>query len=370
MTAADDPKIVAEVRASCTRFLSLHPPVGVHEWLGRLAATAETGSRPDLYGEGDAVQELEGRVAALLGKPAGRFVIKGVIAQQAALRAWTERTGVGTVALHPRSHLDHDESNALEQLHPIRALRVGSTAPFTVADLDAVGEPLGAVTVELPLRQSGCLLPTWDQLVEISDWCRAREVPLHIDGARLWESAPHYDRPLADIAALADSVYVSFYKGLGGLGGCVLAGSEEVLAGARPWITRLGGNVFTVFPYVLSAQEGLDRHLPRMAEYAARARSLAAALSELPGVRVAPDPPQTNGFLLYVPGEEAALREAHLELARETGVWLLRFAAAEVPGYAQAEVHLGSAVDDLTDAEVVDLLARIAAAAAPGGVRT
>lgn len=57
MTAADDPKIVAEVRASCTRFLSLHPPVGVHEWLGRLAATAEPGSRPDVYGEGEAVQQ-------------------------------------------------------------------------------------------------------------------------------------------------------------------------------------------------------------------------------------------------------------------------------------------------------------------------
>lgn len=69
-----------------------------------------------------------------------------------------------TVALHPRSHLTVDEHDAVARLHPINAIRIGQTARFTVADLDAVGEPLGAVSVELPLRRSGCLLPSWDEL--------------------------------------------------------------------------------------------------------------------------------------------------------------------------------------------------------------
>ena len=63
--------------------------------------------------------------------------------------------------------------------------------------------------------------------------CRERGVPLHLDGARIWESAPHLGHSVAEIAALADSVYVSFYKGLGGLAGAAVAGPEdEVGAGA------------------------------------------------------------------------------------------------------------------------------------------
>ena len=180
--------------------------------LTQLAAMPEADGRADVYGKGEPVQALEHRVAELLGKPAARFVIKGVIAQQAALRVWSDDRRLSTVALHPLSHLDLDELNALERLHPLRAIRLGQTRPFGVRELEEAGEPIGVVTVELPLRRAGFALLEWDDLVAVSAWCRDHGVPLHIDGARLWESAPYYGRSLAEIAALGDSVYVSFYK--------------------------------------------------------------------------------------------------------------------------------------------------------------
>jgi threonine aldolase len=82
---------------------------------------------------------------------AGRFVVKGVIAQQCALRVHCDRRRLRTVAIHPRSHVDLDEESAYERLHRLVPIRLGTDdAPFTVADLEQVTEPLGAVVVELP----------------------------------------------------------------------------------------------------------------------------------------------------------------------------------------------------------------------------
>ncbi|MBC8090408.1 MAG: threonine aldolase, partial [Pseudonocardia sp.] len=284
----------------------------------------------------------------------------GVIAQQAALRTWTDTTRTPTVALHRLSHLDLDESNAIERLHPIAAIRLGTTQPFTTEDLDDATEPIGAVTVELPLRRAGFALLDWDELTAISAWCRQRSIPLHLDGARLWESAPFYGRPLAEIAALADSVYVSFYKGLDGMAGCALAGPEDFLARATPWLSRHGANIHTVFPYALAAAHGLDVHLPRMPEYAARARTLSAAIRRLPGVHGRE--PRTNSFAVHLPGDATRLEVAHRALARRTRTWLFNgFTASAVPGLTTVEVQVGAATQHIPDGEAAALTAQLVA---------
>src|SRR5579859_321609 len=67
---------------------------------------------------------------------------------------------------------------------------------------------------------------------------------------------------------------------------------------------------YTIFPYVIAAYDGLHEYLPQMGRFYARARSLANALSQLPGVMTVPDPPQTNAFQIYLPGPRLALEEA------------------------------------------------------------
>ncbi len=353
-------------RDTCTAWLSGHRPArSMREALASLADHPDAGLPLDVYGSGELIERLQQRVAGLLGKPAARFMHKGVAAQLAAMRVWSGRRPGAPVALHRQSHIELDEAQAYEQLLGLRGLRLGGIdRPLAAAELHALTEPPALVMVELPLRRGGYRLPAWDELVAISQWCRAHAVPLHLDGARLWESAPHYGRSPAEVAALADSVYVSFYKGLGGLAGCVLAGPEDFIEQARPWQTRLAGNLFTVFPYVLSAMAGLDRHLPRMAGYRERAIRLAAALRRLEGARVAPEPPHTNAFQLHLPVEPARLDAALAAHAQASGFWIAGRSAESIwPGHAMIEVVIGDAADDWADDTAVAHLAAVLQAA-------
>ncbi len=354
---------LSSLRARCRKILSGHRLMNGRQWLGHLAASRFADAIPDEYGTGTLVQQLERECATLLGMEAALFLPKGIIAQQIALRVWADRSGRSTIALHPKSHIACDEADAIERLHPLALTRIGRDfSPFTCDHLIAAHQRFGAVSVELPLRRAGFKLPAWQELVAISRWCRAENIPFHIDGARLWESQPYYARPLSEIAGLADSVYVSFYKGLGGLGGSVLAGSTAFIDQCRPWQTRHGGALYTAFPLIIAALLGLETHLPRMAAYHDRAKTVAAALGSIPTISIAPSPPQTNGFQLYLPGRPQALETAHRAMAETEGLWLFRsFAETAEMDRTMVEISIGDAADDWTDAEIVDAVARLIA---------
>lgn len=367
MTTDDEAAAKARTAAAlqgCTRRLSGHGRPDPVEWL-REAATAATEEQLDVYGVGGEVEALERDVAAMLGTEAAVFMPSGIMAQQAALRSWLDRSSSDAVAVHGMSHLVRHELDALSELHGMRLQRLTNDArPATVADLDAVTEPLAAVSIELPLRDAGYLLPSWDDLVAFSARARERGIPLHLDGARLWEAQPFYDRPLAEIAALADSVYVSFYKGLGGMAGAVIAGSTDLVAQARRWQQRHGGRLFVLLPYAALARHGLTTYLPRMGTYRDYALELAARLDALEGVRVFPNPPHTNGFRLYVDVAEASVVEAGLQLMERdhvavSGWWM----SADVPGWSFTEVVVGEATLAWGLDEQVGTIAGLVAAA-------
>ncbi|HEX5690991.1 MAG TPA: beta-eliminating lyase-related protein, partial [Roseiflexaceae bacterium] len=193
-------------------------------------------------------------------------------------------------------------------------------------------------------------------LVAQIEWARQRGIPTHLDGARLWECKPFYGRSYAEIAALFDTVYVSFYKTLGGIAGGVLAGPADVIAEARVWQHRHGGTLIHQFPYVLAAQRGLAERLGRIDAYCQKTADVALALQALPQIAVVPDPPVTNMMHVFIRAEAAKLEAAALELARETRVRLFRsFAPSELPGYQRAEFVAGDATLDLTNDEIVRL---------------
>ncbi|MFJ2161139.1 threonine aldolase family protein [Streptomyces sp. NPDC087856] len=324
----------------------------------------------DIYGTG-LVEVLEKRVAALLGKEAAAFFPTGTMAQQVALRCWAGRTGNPTVALHPLAHPEVHERDAFSQVSGLRPVHVtGEPRQPTADEVRDFPEPFGTLMLELPLRDAGFLLPSWEELSALAEAARERDAVVHFDGARLWESAAHFDRPLDEIADLADSVYVSFYKSLDGLGGAAVAGPKTLVDEAKTWRHRYGGMVFQQFPTVLTALAGLDRELPRLPSYVAHARVIADALREgfaaagVPWVRVHPERPHTNEFQLWLPYDPDVVMEAAIRHAEETKTAL--FSApwdARGPGLAVTEVSVRAAglewtADDVK-AAVADFVVRL-----------
>jgi threonine aldolase len=350
--------------ARCERVLGTKTAVPAAHVLRELAEALPQDALPDRYGEGEVVESFERRVAELLGKEAAVLMPTGTLAQQIALRLHCERRGPATVAFHPTCHLELHEHQAYAHLHGLRAELVGHRdALIALPDLERVRAPLGALLLELPQREIGGRLPEWDDLVAQTEWARSRGIALHLDGARLWECGPYYERSYAEIAGLFDTVYVSLYKLLGGPGGCVLAGPADLVAEARVWQVRHGGRLWQLFPLAAGGIEGLDRVLPRVPELLGHARAVAAAVAEVPGIAVAPDPPQTPLFHVHLEGEAETLDRRALELAAERRVWLFRRTApTALPGVQRVELTIGVPALHVAAAEAAELFGALVGA--------
>jgi len=348
-----DPKAV---RARCARTLSLDPPARrrPQHHLAAIAALTPNDLEPDVYGEGALIKDFEQEIATLLGKEAAVFMPSGTMAQPIALRVWADRRRLPIVAFHPKSHLELHEQRSYERLHHLSARLVGSpNGLITLADLEAIAEPIAALLLELPQREIGGVLPPWDDLVAIAAWAKKKGIALHLDGARLWESGPFYGRAYAEIAALFDSVYVSMYKGLGGIAGAVLAGPADFIAEARIWQRRQGGNLVSLYPYILAAKASFAERVSKMPVYRDKAVAIAARLGRLPGVWITPDPPHTNMMHLAIRGAPERLTRAALEVATETGVWLFgKTASTDIPVYQRIELTISDGALEIETEEI------------------
>ncbi len=342
--------------AQCDRRIVGHSPRTLREQLLEIAESPLAVERIDHYGRGGFISQLESEVAELFDKEAAVFMPSGTMAQPIALRIWSDRAGIPAVAFHPTCHLQIHEQRAFEKVHGLKSVLLGeSDRLFTIEDLRQVEEPISTLLIELPQREIGGQLPEWDELMEICDEARSRGMKLHMDGARLWECAPHYERSYAEIAAPFDSLYVSFYKILGGLPGAILAGPSSLIEEARIWQRRQGGNLYQQASNAISAKVGMERHLHRIHEYVAKAQEIAVILKEFPAVRLVPLRPPTNMMHVFFEGDRARLLEASLTIAEEEQIGLF-FGLGEDRKW---ELAVGDAALHLSSEEIRRIFARL-----------
>ena len=346
--------------AKCHKFVSRHKPLTHRQWLQRIEQVPEIDLQLDFYNSGPAITLLEHKMAELLGKERALFVHKGMVGQNAALLQWAEELGNDVIAIHPQSHIAVDESNAYEYLLHLEARMFGKhNSAITERDIDSLPEDLAAIVVELPLRRAGFRLPQWQTLEYLQDFAESIGVPVHIDGARLLEAACYWQKSYAEVADIGNSVYVSLYKTLGAAAGGVIAGESDFIEELIPWRSRMGGDLFTAFPYVLSALWGLEHYLPRIPEFHQRAKALAQAIESRLGELAIPMPVQCNGFLVQLPVNAELLESRALKLAEEKGIWLFDRIYPHGKEQSRFEIQVGDALDDWQDAELVSLLEQL-----------
>lgn len=294
------------------------------QWLRTIADYLENEDVTDeLYLTGKLAEKLETFCADLLGKPAALWFPTGTMAQAAAALIHADATGRKSIALHPTSHLVlHEEDGARELLQLDVEILGEWSRIIQASDVQALDEDPACAFIELPQRHNGGLCPDWETLTGAVDAIHARGARAHMDGARLWSTRDALGgRSYADICVPFDSVYASFYKEIGALGGAILAGEEDFIAQARIWRHRQGGLMIRGWPMIADALRRLPVVIKAMPDWITEARDIAGLIRET-GFEIGPWPVQTNMFHVRLPLTKAEFTAHRDTIARETNVWI------------------------------------------------
>jgi len=300
-----------------------------------LAAMAAAEVGDEQYLEDPTTNELQRRMAEVLGHEAALFLPTATMANQVALRAQT--TPGSMVLAEERTHVLVYEwgGPAIHSGLVMKGVKAdaGRVTPEHIAAEDRYElGPGGIVVLENTHRSSGGRIWPVDELQATIDAARERGLKVHLDGARLFNAAVGAGLPPAEWAHRADSVTICFSKGLGCPLGAILAGSADLIERAWQGKYLLGGALRQSGVVAAAALYALDHNVERLAEDHERARRLAEGLGL--------DTPETNFVAIPDPAGDAEAR------AREHGVLLSDLRA----GWLRAVTHLDVSDDDIEQA--------------------
>lgn len=296
----------------------------------------------DIYGTGKVIEDFQDKMAAFLGKDKAVFFPSGTMAQQIALRIWCDEKGLEKVAYHPLSHLEIHEEDGLKELHNIKTvLLADKTRVIELEDVLSIQKTVACLLLELPQREIGGQLPSYETLEAISRHCRKNSIKLHLDGARLLEVLPYYDKTASEVCELFDSVYLSFYKGIGGIAGAILAGEENFIAKSKVWKRRYGGDLISLYPYIISADHYFNQKSHKMPEYYENAKELAGFYNSCHQVSTLPEMPVSNMFHVHFPQPKEKIEPILAEVIRKTGVGIINHLKSTGEDSCYYEVSIG-----------------------------
>ncbi|PFA63269.1 low specificity L-threonine aldolase [Bacillus sp. AFS015802] len=303
----------------------------------------------DIYGSGKIIEDFQQKMADDLGKERAVFFPSGTMAQQIALRIWCDQKEVPKVAYHPLCHLEIHEEDGLKKLHRIEpVLLADKDRVIDLDDVTGLKEEIACLLLELPQREIGGQLPEYETLVAISQYCREKGISVHLDGARLYEVLPYYGKSAAEICELFDSVYISFYKGFGGIAGAILAGDEAFTDESKVWKRRHGGDLISLYPYILSADHYFDQRVDKMDQYYEGAKELAAYLNGCEGIRTLPETPVSNMFHVFFHYPHKQIEATLIEVYEETGIGLTGYVKEVSENECAFEASIGDQYENVS----------------------
>jgi threonine aldolase len=309
-------------------------------------AAAEVG---DDERDGDpTTRRLEARVAALLGKEAAMFFPSGTMANQAAV--WVHAERATEVLADVDAHIVHSEIAGIAALSGAQVLAVApSDTVMSAADLRSTFRPRSRyypapslVCVENTHNGAGGRIATLDELRAIRMVAAEQGLPVHMDGARLWNASIATGISLAEISEHADTVMVAFSKGLGAPIGAAVAGTRAHIE--RAWTARklFGGAMRQSGIVAAAALYGIEHHIGRLEQDHENARLIARIIGDAGGATVVR--PQTNIVMVDLPPDVSSAAVA--AQARENDVWISEW----TPTRIRMVTHLDASAEDCRDA--------------------
>jgi len=283
------------------------------------------------YGEDPSVNELQERVAGLLGKEAGLWVPTCGMANLVALLTIAPRGS--TVVLESSSHVLTSEERGIEEIAGLEPWSLwaedGRLDPAEVEEAIVDTGALMLVLENTHTRAGGTVL-TPELTAELARAAQSHGAYVHLDGARLFNAAVALGVPVSELAAPVNTVAVSLNKGLCAPMGTILAGRTQVIELAHTTLRRLGGaSVHKAGIAAAAALVALDTLVERLADDHRRARELGTLLQEIRGIEVEPAEIETNIVLADVSATELYPHE-FVELLAERGLLVMERDASRV----------------------------------------
>ncbi len=295
----------------------------------------------DQFGEDPTINQLQDRIADLLGKEAAIWLPTGTMANQVALRMLTQPGD--DVVVSRECHAVWHETGGAGANAGIQFTEIGSQGVFTVEEFLAARKPRGhiiyppttLVEIENTHNRAGGVIFPQDEVERICQAAREHEVASYLDGARLWNTAVALNHPPAELAAPFDLVSVALSKGLGAPGGSLLAGSKALINRAYRHRRMMGGAMRQVGIFAAAGLYALEHNMARLAEDHANTRLIAERLAESSRIALELTAVQTN-ILVFNLTPDAPDAATVVNQARDRGLLIFAFG----PRTVRAVTHL------------------------------
>jgi threonine aldolase len=285
----------------------------------RAMAGAEVGD--DVYREDPTVNRLQERAAEIFGREAGLFVPSGTMGNQAAIKVHTHHGQ--EVICEARAHIFNYEMAMMAAFAGCVARPVWADDGILTWDLIAPQirglsdhyARTGLIEVENATNLAGGSVYAPEISDDICDRAHALRLPVHLDGARIFNASVSLGRPVRELTAKFDSVMFCLSKGLGAPVGSLLVGSKEFIEEGRLVRKMLGGGMRQAGVLAAAGLVALEESPKRLHLDHENAKFLAQGLAEIPGIEVDPDKVVTNILFFDVSATDLSAPEISKQLA-------------------------------------------------------
>jgi threonine aldolase len=269
------------------------PPAAYLEQLQ--VANANQLVEKDRYGQGGSVAALEKKFQEITGKEKAMFMPTGTLSNQLAIAVLS---GNNTkVFVQETSHVFRDEGDAAQAVFQKRLMPLAKGETFFTADqlqkaiesldTDEVFESgLGAVAMEHPVRRADGRMVPLEEIKKISAYCRSKNIPLHLDGARIYMAAARTGISIKEYASYFDTIYISLYKYLGASAGAMLCGPKAVMDKMEHLVKIHGGSMYGNWLNAGMALYKIDGFEARLKNAYEKGEKLFTALNTIPGIKI------------------------------------------------------------------------------------
>ncbi|MBY6035884.1 low-specificity L-threonine aldolase [Fictibacillus nanhaiensis] len=288
----------------------------------------------DVYGEDPTINRLEELAAEMLGKEAALFVTSGTQGNQLAVLSYCSPGD--EIIVESESHIFFYEGGAISALAGVQPRVVrgikGEMNPIDVRNAirsqDIHFPDTSLICLENTHNRSGGSIVSLNNMEAIYQLAQTSSIPVHIDGARLFNAVVASNKKVKDYTQFCDSVQICLSKGLGSPVGSILAGKKEVIQKARKWRKRLGGGMRQAGFLAASGIVSLTEMVERLSEDHEKARRLADAIEDISGLTLV-NQPETNIVIVNIE-QTYKTNDEFLDLLKKEGILAVSFGEGQI----------------------------------------